>query len=470
MKRIIILLISIFLSYTSLAQNEDIDTLRRRLNILKTTEEKFDVIRRMCIFYHQNGISDSLNALTKQLLEIAQKEKNDSLLSLSYSWIGLYFDDVGDFPKALEFYFKSLRLAEKINDVERIGLIHNNISWTYIELGNYANGVLYSKKASAILFGIRDRLSYKIGLPLAYDNVAQAYIGLRQADSALHYTQLANAANLKLQNHYVQAYILCEFGRTYELIKDMDMAESYYKRTIVYGDSLHVLQPLSLAAMHYSNLLLNQKRFEGAKYYGLIGLKAAEEGGYKRQLIDNAEVLRIIYETLNQKDSAYYYAKMVIAYRDTVFNEQKNIQIQNLGFTQQIHEKEAEQEKEKENKERQQNLQYAAIALGVVTFLILFLLFSHSIIANQKLIRFLGIIALLIVFEFINLYIHPYLAHATNDSPLLMLLVMVCIAALLVPVHHYLEKWVIHRLVEKNKKIRLTAAKKTIEKLEKNNP
>ena len=120
----------------------------------------------------------------------------------------------------------------------------------------------------------------------------------------------------------------------------------------------------------------------------------------------------------------------------------------------------------KAKEDRKHNLQYAAIALGLIAFVTLFLLLSHSIIANQKLIRFLGVVALLIVFEFINLYIHPYLAHATNDSPLLMLLVMVCIAALLVPVHHRLEKWITNRLVEKNKKIRLDAAKKTIASLE----
>jgi hypothetical protein len=47
-----------------------------------------------------------------------------------------------------------------------------------------------------------------------------------------------------------------------------------------------------------------------------------------------------------------------------------------------------------------------------------------------------------------------------------MLLVLVCIAALLVPAHHHLEKLITHKLLEKNKKIRLAAAKKTIEKLE----
>ena len=116
--------------------------------------------------------------------------------------------------------------------------------------------------------------------------------------------------------------------------------------------------------------------------------------------------------------------------------------------------------------ERKRNLQYAAIALGLITFVILFLLLSHSIVANQKLIRFFGVVALLMVFEFINLYIHPYISHATNDSPLLMLVVMVGIASMLVPVHHWMENWITHQLVEKNKKIRLSAAKKTIQQLE----
>jgi hypothetical protein len=47
-----------------------------------------------------------------------------------------------------------------------------------------------------------------------------------------------------------------------------------------------------------------------------------------------------------------------------------------------------------------------------------------------------------------------------------MLLALVIIASLLIPLHHRLEKWIKEKMVEKNKKIRLAAAKKTIAKLE----
>ena len=62
--------------------------------------------------------------------------------------------------------------------------------------------------------------------------------------------------------------------------------------------------------------------------------------------------------------------------------------------------------------------------------------------------------------------LHPFLERITHHSPILLLLALVCIAALLAPLHHKLEKWTTVKLVEKNKAIRLANAKKTIEKLE----
>ena len=115
---------------------------------------------------------------------------------------------------------------------------------------------------------------------------------------------------------------------------------------------------------------------------------------------------------------------------------------------------------------RQQNIQYTLIAFGIISFIILLLLLSRSAITNAKVISFLGIGALLIVFEFLNLLLHPFLEKITNHSPLLMLFALVCIAALLVPLHHKLEKWATHKLVEKNKQIRLAATKKTVLELD----
>jgi len=120
----------------------------------------------------------------------------------------------------------------------------------------------------------------------------------------------------------------------------------------------------------------------------------------------------------------------------------------------------------KTKEERNHNLQYAVIAIGIITFVILFLLLSRTIIVKTKFIEFFSVLGLLAKFEFINLFIHLYLPHATNDLPVLMLVILIAIGVILVPLHHRLEKWITKIMVEKNKKIRLDAAKKTIATLE----
>ena len=192
------------------------------------------------------------------------------------------------------------------------------------------------------------------------------------------------------------------------------------------------------------------------------------EAKNKSGMIYAAALLRKVYYSIGQKDSSYFYADVKDAYTDSVFNEQQRNQIQNLSFSQQIKEKEEQARLSDEEQKRKENIQYALIALGIIIFIITFLLLSRRHITNTKLIQFFGVVALLLVFEFLNLLLHPFLERITHHSPALMLLALVGIAALLVPLHHKLEHWATHKLVEKNKQIRLASAKKTIEELEKN--
>ena len=140
-----------------------------------------------------------------------------------------------------------------------------------------------------------------------------------------------------------------------------------------------------------------------------------------------------------------------------------------MTFDESLRQQELAAEKLKIEEQRKQDIQYALIAFAIIIFIIFFLIFSRSIVANEKLISFFGVLGLLIVFEFINLLLHPWLSSITNDSPVLMLLALVLIASLLIPFHHRMEHWIKEKMIEKNKAIRIAAAKKTIEKLENKN-
>ena len=181
--------------------------------------------------------------------------------------------------------------------------------------------------------------------------------------------------------------------------------------------------------------------------------------------MNSATLLGQLYESHDIKEVASYY-KIAMEAQESISSGAQIAQIQSLSFTEQERQRELIESKFRESEERKHNLQYAAIAIGLITFIILFFALSRSIIVKTKFIEFFGVLGLLAVFEFINLFIHPYLAHATNDSPVLMLMILIVIGAMLVPLHHKLEKWITKIMVEKNKKIRLESAKNTIASLE----
>jgi hypothetical protein len=217
---------------------------------------------------------------------------------------------------------------------------------------------------------------------------------------------------------------------------------------------------------YYIPALLNKGNIPEAMVQAKQLIILGESNNNNNVKLAAAGFMRQIFDSLNNKDSAYYYSRMEASINAQIFSQSNINKIQSLAFNEQIRLIEEEAKKTEEEQRRKQNIQYALIALGIITFIFLFLMLSRRHITNTKLIQFLGVVALLLVFEFLNLLLHPYLENITHHSPVLMLLALVCIAALLVPLHHRLEHWTTHKLIEKNKAIRLANAKKTIEELE----
>jgi len=158
--------------------------------------------------------------------------------------------------------------------------------------------------------------------------------------------------------------------------------------------------------------------------------------------------------------------RILIQAKDSLFSQDKIAQIQALSFEESMRQQNIALAKEQEAEERKTNIQYGIVAIGLVCLLVVFLLLSNSVIINGKWIRFLGILGLLLVFEFLNLIFHGFIAKITHHSPIWMLLIMVALASVLIPFHHKIEHWVSDKVVAKNKRILIAAAKRTLEKLE----
>jgi len=467
MQKLFFILFICLLVHNGNAQPHQKDSLKTILANVTEPKQKFDIIRAYLERLNTMQADNVDSALCIELLKIAQQERNDSMLAISYNWIGAYFSFTkGDNVSALEYFFKGIPLAEKSKDKRRISSLYFDIAIAYDELENFEEAFKNNAKGGE---NLPDKTSplYDFMLAQYLRGVCVYYIAMKQTDSALHYVPLMNEITRKINKNNFTFSSLFLSGAAYDENNDIEMADLYFKRANAMSDSIQLNGLKTTFYLHYINFLLGNKRIEEAKKASEQELKLAKTSNNNILKLEAAGFMRQIYDSLHQTDSAYFYSRMEAATNALIFNQNNINKMQALAFNEQIRNIEEEAKAKQAAEVREQNIQYALIALGIIIFISIFLLLSRSIIVNEKWIEFLGVLGLLIVFEFINLFIHPYISEATHDSPIFMLIILVIVAALLIPLHHRLEKWIKEKMVEKNKKIRLEAAKKIIEKLEK---
>ena len=466
MKKIVLLFVFLLCINSVFSQNKYADSLRTLLSNTTKPIDQFSIMVKIAenALVLNGGAIDSVAAI--QLLQIAQQLKNDSLLAISYNWIGAYLGfEKGDNIAALEYYFKGLPLAENAHDKRRASSLYFDIALVYFNLQNNEEAFKNLIKGGQ---NLPDRSSpmYDFMLVQYQRNMAKYYLLTNRYDSALHYAQALTETTKRLRSLSFEYGALYLNGSAYARMGDKEMAEVYFKKANAMTGKIQMNSTKLDFFLAYIPFLLDNNRIKEAHIAAEQLMELGRQDNNNNLKLSAAVFMQQVFDLLHQTDSAYYYAKMKDALNASIFSQNNINKTQALAFNEQLRIIEDNAKKAEETEQRRENLQYALIAIGIIILLMLYLLLSRSFITNAKLIEFFGVIALLIVFEFLNLLLHPFLERVTNHSPVLMLFALVCIAALLVPLHHRVEKWTTAKMVEKNKKIRLAAAKKTIEQLE----
>lgn len=461
MKRIILLLfISLNIVYSH-AQTNARDSIKQ---LLKNDKEDTSRVLHLAdlSFLYLESKPDTTMMLALEALSLARKIGFAKGEAESLNRVGNVYRVFGNYPKAMEVFLQALKINEKINNLDGIQRNYTNIGVVYNFQEDFRQALTYSFKASQLAEQIKNKAS----LSTILRNLGENYFRLKLFDSAILYTQQAyNLAN-SVNYFRMMGSSLSMLGEIHAETGQNTLALEYYRLSI--PDLIKANSDIRLSDTFLGMAKLFEKagQKDSALFYAKQSLSIAKEKGFTLEVRDAGRWLTAFYRSRRMPDSALFYVDITKAANDSLFSQQKSRQLQSLAFDEKLRQQEIVAAELKDKKKRTHNLQYAAIAIGLITFIILFFALSRSIIVKTRFISFFAILGLLAVFEFINLFIHPYLSRATNDSPAMMLLVLIAIGALLIPLHHKLEKWITNVMTEKNKKIRLAAAKKTIAQLE----
>jgi tetratricopeptide (TPR) repeat protein len=459
MKKIIFLLCFCAGLSNAYSQTPNLDTLLQKLSVEKNDSSRFYLAFSGLTISETNPVLDMQNA---EIILVHGQKNNDKICQvLGLGCLGYDYRAFGNTAKSLEYNLKAKVVAENTKDNRLISVINLGLATNYLDLEDYPKAIAYNLTA----LEQASRVEVNIFTIMSNLTMGEIYFTINKMDSALIYTQKAYELSMSTGITEYLGGIYGQLGSIQARLNNSTLALSYLNLALKEGFKINSPKYINMSYTAIAEYYFNNNQKDSAILYSKKAIAAVENTAFSTMIIKPSKLLLDIYRKTNV-DSAFKYSEMHQMANDSLFSVKTIQQTQLMTFEDDLRQQELALEKIKEEERRNQNIQYALIALGIITFIILFLSLSRSFITSAKLIEFLGVMALLIVFEFFNLLLHPYLEGITNHTPVFMLLALVCVAAVIIPLHHRIEKWSTAKLVEKNKMIRLAKAKKTIEQLE----
>lgn len=365
------------------------------------------------------------------------------------------FRKMGNYTKALELNLRKLKLEEKGNNPRNLAMALMNIGIIYRYQEEYDKALKYYYKSDSVI-NIHNLQGVKYNI---YMNLGDVYDRMNNTDSAFSYFNKSLILSNYLKNPDYIGNSMTGLGHTYFKQGNASFALLYYRTAINYLLAANNDEVFCEAALGLANLyqkLLNKN--DSAVYYAGLSLNIAVKDGFMKEQLNAATFLSNHYKTLGKTDSAYAYLLKVQQLNDSINSKEKLRELQLLAVNENFRQLEIEENKKIARKERKKQLQLLFIGIFIPGFFLFTLLLS-KIRIHPKVIKVLGILSLLILFEYLTLLLHPTVAELTNHTPVYEMFIFVAIAAVLIPAHHKFENWIIKKLTHNNESIRLRKLK-----------
>lgn len=432
------------------SQNNTIDSLRSVF-----FNEKNDSARvvALCRISNEHLNSDSAMHYAQKGLELATRSGLKKGQAQSLTLIGSTFYSLSDFVNALEAYLRSLRLFEEINDLVGIAASNNNMAIVYEEQEDYKLASEHYFTSKEIYEKLLQNLDgeknkdvkrierYRPYLVTAVLNIGNNYKNMNLLDSALLYLSRAQNQAIMFNDLGNLGAVHNNLGSVYFIKGMIPEALLSYRLSIPYliANSENEI----LANAYYGIAILFQKTgpADTSLLYAKKSLNVASEGGFQKQMLNAASLLAELYEKSGDQKNALAYLKQSKAISDSIFNMARVNKIYSLRIGEKYRQQQMAEATAKTEKERKRNLQNLAIFIFLIPLFGVFFKIGGKKV-HEKIMETLGLMGLLLLFEFISLFINPYLVKLTKDNQVYILIFHVCIAGLLIAIYYPLRKWI----------------------------
>jgi tetratricopeptide (TPR) repeat protein len=375
MKKIIPLFCFLLSIQNAFAQSIAIDSFLQKIAAEKNDDKRIDLYNN----FH-SGISEVDPALDMQYAQkilMQSKKNNDKIIeAMALSQIGYDYRAFGNTSKSLEYNLKATSLSKQTGNEKLINNTGLNLAHIYKDQADYSKAIniyLVAAKSSG-------RLNDYLIQCWAFNSLSEVYLELNKLDSALMYAQRAYEISVQIQSD-ILSIIFKHMGSIHGKMGNAVLAVSYFdmalKEAYRTNSPRWINQAYTAVAQYYHDVHQDDSSLVNAKK----AIAIVQNTAFSNKSIKPAKLLLTIYKN-NNSDSALKYSEIYRIANDSVYSLKTIQQTQVLSFENELKQKELASEKIKAENQRKQNIQLALIALGIISFILLFLLLSRSFITN----------------------------------------------------------------------------------------
>lgn len=369
---LIILTLSLFIHYHSVAQRQAIDSLQQAYQNVKEDTTKI-LIQLGISEYYIKIDPDSSILISQEMLSLSEKINYPKGIMISNMRIGSYYSYRGRESKALDFFYKSLKLAQELElkefELENL----NRIAINYQRQEEPEKAIVYIKQILNFVLEIKDTLRHASAL----NNLGVFYTNIGKYDSALFYLEkietLALTNNIQVLKR-IYPYALNNKADIYSKQGKYELALEYYKQSLVEkeksGDKWAICYTLNGMAIVYQKQGNYSKSIEVA----LKGFEIAQDLKLLLEIRMISQTLYKTYQLMADYEHAFEYLSIFQQSNDSIFQQEKVKAIANLEATTELEKKDLLIEKERTARKLQQSLTYIILSalllvLGLVYFI-----------------------------------------------------------------------------------------------------
>ena len=310
------------------AQKKNADSLQKayQKNKQDTTLVQFLFTKATTVFLTTNV--DSGLIFTRKAIAISRKihYKRGEVQSLSA--LANFLNVSGDLPGSLRVSFEALPKALAIHEMRTVAACYNARGLTYSTLKDSKKSLDNYYAAKQVV----EKYHYYDLVVVEMNNISREYLDMNRLDSAYYFNK--KDYDFALKNHITGnlGYLIRNFGIIQFKKGDLKGAINFYRKSLADSSAIN---------NHYLQSEDNRRIAEAYQKMGradssiAFGKKAFEQAQLDRNPDQVQRVTQLLtdeYLKMGDYKNAFNYEQVTLKARDSLFSEQKTLQVQNLAY------------------------------------------------------------------------------------------------------------------------------------------